>query len=143
MLKFVKSILGQLCLMTIIVCLLVIFSTKKIVAQDYTVALTTYTVDAGTTNFMLGGYPNIAGGVKIDQIVFSNTGEQQQFVQIYDLGDSSQTAVVAFQVMIPTNSTPMDPVIVNWPFFNRLKLRNMAAKQLSTGSTVWMNVNYK
>jgi len=115
-------------------------------ALDYTVALSTYDVNTGTTNYTLGAYPNIAAGCKIDKIIFSNEGAADQIVQIWDLAGSSVTPVLAQEYVVlstVTNSTMGGNLQIDYPAHNPLELYGAAFRKSSTGSTVRCNVIYR
>lgn len=110
-----------------------------VIADDYTVALSTYSVDSGG-DFTLAGYPNISGGCKIDKIILANSaGADVQIISWYDTATSTTAATVAGYAVIGASTT----VQIDFPSNNPANFRNFAAKKSSTGSTVNMTVQYR
>jgi len=112
------------------------------IAGDYTVALSTHNPTAGATDFTNGGYPNIAGGVKIDKIILTNgiLNTVAQVITIYDTCTSSITATAAQTYDLAAST---GPVTVNYSAHNPLILRNMGMKKSSATSAVNVNIQYR
>jgi len=110
--------------------------------DDYTVALSTHNPTSGVVDFANGGYPNIAGGVKIDKIILTNgiLNTVSQVITIYDTCTSSMTATVAQTYDLAAST---GPVTINYPAHNPLILRNLGIKKSSATSAVNVNIQYR
>ena len=106
-------------------------------AGDYTVSLSTYSATGGS-DFALAGYPNIAGGMRIDKIIISNSGATVQTIDWYDSATSTSTAVLAGTAVIASTGT----LIIDFPSSNPPQYRNLAIKKSATGSTATATILY-
>ena len=111
-------------------------------AADYTCTLSTYNVKGTTSEFALGAYPQIADGVIVDKLVFSNSGTTLQTISIYDTATSTSAASLS-QIFILPSSATATITIIDYPGHNPLKLRNMSVNKSSTATDVYMNVQYR
>jgi len=124
-----RKLIASICALIMLVCV-------PVIAQDYTVELSTYPVAAYSA---LASYPNISGGAKIDQIVISNNGAVSQVVSIYDTASSTTTAALAFEVYIGTYSE----VEIDYPKHNPLTLSNLGANKSDATGGCQLNIQYR
>ncbi len=130
-------------LTVLVSCLLVLSFTFPAFANDYTLALTTHNPTACLLDFTSGAYPNIAGGTKIDKIVWAtNNSTVAQTLQIYDTCTSSTAATLAYTIYFDTN-TDNQITEINFPYYNPLILTSPGFNKSGTGSTVNVNVQYR
>lgn len=116
-------------------------STSTVMSDNYTVNATTFAVTGTTMAFASGGYPNIAGGVKIDQFIFSSTAPFAQTMQIYNNATSTTAATLAATFQLPSST---GNVTINFPYYNPLTLTNFAVRKSTISTTdVHVNVNYR
>ncbi len=106
---------------------------------DYTVALTTYTVDGSTADFALGGYPNITGPARIDKIYISNNSNVVQNVQMYDLATTTTAATLNWEGVVAASGT----LTVDYPQFNSYKVVSPAFRRSSTNGTTRIQLKYR
>jgi len=132
-----KKIMGFLLMLFVIVCL-----ANLSFADDYTCTLSTYNVTGTTSEFALGAYPQIADGVIVDKLVFSNSGTTLQTISIYDTATSISAASLSQTFILPSSATATI-TIIDYPGHNPLKLRNMSVNKSSTATDVYMNVQYR
>jgi hypothetical protein len=118
-------------------------------ADNYVVALTSYTVDAPTTTFA-ATYPTIEGGVLIDKLVISTTDTitAPLLIGIYDTATSTALATVdAYYVLIGTTTTSDigQTLQVDYPYYNALKLSNPGFFKADGDATkkVWVDIQYR
>ena len=125
----------------LIASLLMVGFVLPVVADDFTVALSTYDVTGSTTDFAAGSYPQVANGLVIDKIEFTNLGATQQTITMYDDATSTSTASACGTYGIVATAGEM--ITVDWPYYNPLKVRNLAVKKSSASSVVHMNIQYR
>lgn len=111
-------------------------------ARDFTIALSTYVPTASAGEFTLGTNPDIAGGVRVRQVILANGGATAQDVSIYDTCTSSTAATLAGVISVPasigTEYVPPTPVIQGlWT------LTNPCFTKSSTSSVVHATLLYE
>jgi hypothetical protein len=105
-------------------------------ADDFDIALTTYAV--------AGQVPgaDIAGNIKIDKVILSNSGATAQVVTVYELGASSSTISSRLVIDVPSNAVD-GPIILDWPYYNPMKVTDFAIRKSTTATTVNAYVLYR
>jgi len=120
--------------------LMVVFAIPAL-ADDYTVVLTTYVPTASAGDFVLGAYPNIDNGAKIDMIVISNLGATAQTITFWDTCTSSTTASTCATFSIV--ATAGEEIKIDYPYYNPLEVTNLGISKSATGSVVHANIQYR
>lgn len=125
----------------VVLSLLMVVFALPVLADDYTVALTTFVPTASAGDFVLGAYPNIDNGVRVDKIVISNLGATAQTITLWDTCTSSTTAstCATFSVV----ATAGEEIVIDYPYYNPLSVRNLGISKSATGSVVHANIQYR
>lgn len=118
-------------------------------AEDYTVNLSSYVLTGGATSY-LATYPNIAGPVMIDKLIFTTTGTltTPMLLGIYDTSRTTTTASLAAYFVIGTTSTAVGSahtLVIDYPYYNPLKLVDPAFFKADGDISyrVYLNVQYR
>jgi len=128
--------------LVVLIVLSILIMCQGLLAGDYTVALSTHNPTSGVADFANGGYPNIAGGAKIDKIILTNgsVNTVSQVIVLYDTCTSSMTATVSQTYDLPAST---GAVTIDYPAHNPLVLTNLGIKKSSASSAVNVNIQYR
>jgi len=120
----------------VIVAAFLVFFVGIVKADDFDIALTTYSV--------VGQVPgaNIAGNIKIDKITLSNSGATAQVVTVYQLAASSTTISSRLVIDVPSNAVD-GPIILDWPYHNPMKVTDFAIRKSTTATEVNAYILYR
>jgi hypothetical protein len=120
--------------LALLVCLL--FVAAFVSANNYTVAVSTYnpTEELGQE---AASYPAISGGVRVQQIIITNSGATVQTVTVYELSGSSLTATAVAVAVLETTGT----LVI--PYTAAERIEDIAVTKSATGSTVNVSIQYK
>lgn len=112
----------------------------------YYVSLSTYAINGTTETFALGGYPNIAGKVKVRKLILANSADALQSITFYENVTDTSTGTAFMTVVLSTaSSTDRTKVIdfkANMFYGAELELKNLAVTKSSTASDIHMTVLY-
>jgi hypothetical protein len=107
-------------------------------ALDFTVTCTTNAVTDANIS------ADQSGNIAIDSIVITNQGSTAQTVTIYEQASSSTTVTARLTVQIGGDGLGNEEtLIVNWPYYNTMKVTDFAVRKSTTGSVVTCYVNHR
>jgi len=124
----------------LVMALCLLFAVGVVFADDYTVAVCSFTPTASAHEFTKGAFPNIVAGAKIDKIILSNGGATAQVITFYDTCTSSMTATVSMTIDLPA---AIGITTIDLPAHNPLVQTNLGIKKSAAGSAVNANIIYR
>jgi hypothetical protein len=128
--------------MTVIVCLaLFCMAVVAEAGTPYGVELTTFSIAGSTQAYDLGA-PMVSGTASIMNFVLSNSAAVEQTITVYKNATSTTAVTEVCKFILPASVGYYRP-LGDMDLYSMLTLSNFTVRKSSTGSEVYMYVNYK